>query len=71
MNTNQEKPSAQDPLDPATVLQARAIQLHAGTPSAVEYLKARDVEGSVIERLLADDLPAPQDPQQTGQALPR
>lgn len=57
MNTNNEKPSEQVPLDPATAMQARAIQLHAGTPSAVEYLKARDVEGSVIEQVLAPEVP--------------
>ena len=54
--------------DSATAEAARAIQADAGTPSAVEYLKARDVEGSVIERLLAGELPAPHNPQQPGLA---
>jgi len=63
VNINDEKPSGQDPLDPATAMQARAIQLQAGTPSAVEYLKALDVEASVIEQVLGDDLPrAPRAP---------
>lgn len=57
MNNDNDKPSAQETLDPATVMQARAIQLHAGTPSAVEYLKVRDVEGSVIEAVLAPEVP--------------
>ena len=47
----------QTAIDSATVEEARAIQLQAGTPSAVEFLKARDIEGSVIEQVLIDDLP--------------
>ena len=40
----------------ATVAAARAIQADAGTTSAVEYLKALDVEASVIEDILADEI---------------
>lgn len=42
--------------DKATVAAARAIQADAGTTSAVEYLKALDVEASVIEDILADEI---------------
>jgi len=48
-----------DTYDAATVEQALAIQADAGTASAVEYLKAHDVEGSVIEQVLSSDIPAP------------
>lgn len=46
----------QSAADKATVAAARAIQADAGTTSAVEYLKALDVEASVIEDILADDI---------------
>jgi len=49
-------------LDAQTVEAARAIQLDAGTPSAVEFLKARDVEGSVIAQVLKKELPEGQPP---------
>ena len=47
-----------DLLDPATVERAREIQEDTGTPSAVEYLKSQDVEGDLIEEVLASDWPA-------------
>jgi len=50
--------------DQGTVDQARAIQLDAGTPSAVEYMKSHGVEGSLIEQVLAEELPAPGDRRQ-------
>ena len=43
--------------DNATVVQALAIQAEAGTPSAVEYLKARDIEASAIEAILSGGKP--------------
>jgi hypothetical protein len=49
-------------LDAQTVEAARAIQLDASTPSAVEFLKARDVEGSVIAQVLKKELPEGQPP---------
>lgn len=42
--------------DAATVAAARAIQADAGTTSAVEYLKALDVEASVIEHILVGEI---------------
>ena len=57
MGTENEKPMQQLALDAQTVEAARAIQLDAGTPSAVEFLKARDVEGSVIAQVLKKELP--------------
>ena len=57
MGTENEKPMEQLELDAQTVEAARAIQLDAGTPSAVEFLKARDVEGSVIAQVLKKELP--------------
>lgn len=45
-------------LDPATVERAKEIQEDSGTPSAVEYLKSQDVEGGLIEEVLASDWPA-------------
>jgi len=61
MNTNNGQTGEQPVLDAPTLDEARAIQLDAGTPSAVEFLKARDVEASVIEQVLAEELPAPKD----------
>jgi hypothetical protein len=57
VGTENEKPMEQLALDAQTAAAARAIQLDAGTPSAVEFLKARDVEGSVIEQVLNKELP--------------
>lgn len=62
MGTENEKPMEQLELDAQTVEAARAIQLDAGTPSAVEFLKARDVEGSVIAQVLKKELPESQPP---------
>lgn len=64
METGHQQANEQVALDAATVEQARAIQLAAGTPSAVEFLKARDVEASVIEQVLAAELPAPEEGRQ-------
>lgn len=58
MGTENEKPQDLPAVDARTVEEARAIQLDAGTPSAVEFLKARDVEASVIEQVLEEELPA-------------
>ena len=71
MDTKDEKPAGLDEhgaADSATMRAARAIQAHAGTPSAVEYLKARDFAGRVIARVLADELPAPDGRRSPGQA---
>ncbi len=62
MGTENEKPMEQLALDAQTAAAARAIQLDAGTPSAVEFLKARDVEGSVIAQVLKKELPEGQPP---------
>lgn len=64
MDTNNEQTGEQPALDASIRNEARAIQLAAGTPSAVEFLKARDVEASVIEQVLAADLPAPEEGRQ-------
>lgn len=58
METDKDKPLEHLAVDDRTVEEARAIQLDAGTTSAVEFLKARDVEGSVIEQVLEEELPA-------------
>lgn len=62
MNTRESRKTrpAGDPApgyDNATVLQALAIQAEAGTPSAVEYLKARNIEASAIEAILSGARP--------------
>lgn len=51
------KPENAALLDPATVERAKEIQEDSGTPSAVEYLKSRDVDGGLIEEVLAGDWP--------------
>ncbi len=55
METRNQTPYERSVVDLAVFSEARAIQRDAGTPSAVEYLKAREVEGKVIEQVLGDE----------------
>ena len=62
MNTRESRKTRQagDPAqgyDNSTVLQALAIQAEAGTPSAVEYLKAQNIEACAIEAILSGARP--------------